>query len=45
VVGRKGHGYWEGGKGTRNRRLMRKGDTRKYRRVGGGEAAKAKEEK
>ncbi|KAL8305845.1 hypothetical protein RB597_003471 [Gaeumannomyces tritici] len=35
VVGRKGSGYWEGGKGTRDRVLMRKGDKRKYRRVGG----------
>ncbi|KAK1767762.1 hypothetical protein QBC33DRAFT_450936 [Phialemonium atrogriseum] len=40
VVGRRGGGYWEGGKGTRNRRLMRKGDSRKHKRVGGSEAAK-----
>jgi len=35
VIGKRGKGYWEGGKGTRNRVLMRRGDKRKYRRVGG----------
>ncbi|KAK4134960.1 hypothetical protein BT67DRAFT_455655 [Trichocladium antarcticum] len=35
VVGRKGTGYWEGGKGTRDRTLMRRGDRRKHKRLGG----------
>ncbi|KLU86356.1 hypothetical protein MAPG_05370 [Magnaporthiopsis poae ATCC 64411] len=35
VVGRKGSGFWEGGKGTRDQVLMRRGDKRKYRRIGG----------
>ena len=35
VIGKRGKGYWEGGKGTRDRTLMRKGDKRKYRRIGG----------
>ncbi|KAK4160040.1 hypothetical protein QBC43DRAFT_246250 [Cladorrhinum sp. PSN259] len=43
VIGRRGKGYWEGGKGTRDRRLMRRGDKRKFRRVGGSEGAKKKE--
>ncbi|RKU48721.1 hypothetical protein DL546_009687 [Coniochaeta pulveracea] len=42
VIGRKGSGYWEGGKGTRDKTLMRKGDKRKYKRVGGGEQRKDK---
>ncbi|KAK4461597.1 hypothetical protein QBC42DRAFT_338943 [Cladorrhinum samala] len=37
VIGRRGKGYWEGGKGTRDRRLMRRGDKRKFRRLGGSE--------
>ncbi|KAB5511249.1 hypothetical protein GE09DRAFT_1015093, partial [Coniochaeta sp. 2T2.1] len=37
VIGSKGRGYWEGGKGTREKVLMRRGDKRKYKRVGGGE--------
>lgn len=37
VIGRKGSGYWEGGKGTRDKTLMRRGDRRKYKRLGGGE--------
>jgi len=41
VIGKRGSGYWEGGKGTRNRVLMRRGDKRKYRRVGGTDAAAA----
>lgn len=41
VIGRRGTGFWEGGKGTRSKVLMRRGDKRKYRRVGGGEAKKA----
>ncbi|KAJ9165606.1 CHY zinc finger domain protein [Coniochaeta hoffmannii] len=40
VIGRKGSGYWEGGKGTRDKTLMRRGDRRKYKRVGGGERKK-----
>ncbi|KAK0667536.1 hypothetical protein QBC41DRAFT_395824 [Cercophora samala] len=40
VIGKRGSGFWEGGKGTRDKRLMRRGDKRKYRRVGGGEARK-----
>lgn len=38
VIGRKGSGYWEGGKGTRDKTLMRRGDRRKYKRLGGGES-------
>lgn len=37
VIGSRGKGYWEGGKGTRDRRLMRRGDKRKFRRLGGSE--------
>lgn len=37
VIGRKGSGYWEGGKGTRDKTLMRRGDKRKYKRLGAGE--------
>ncbi|TPX10272.1 uncharacterized protein E0L32_001469 [Thyridium curvatum] len=36
VIGKRGKGYWEGGKGTRDRVLMSRKDKRKYRRVGGG---------
>ncbi|KAK2074729.1 hypothetical protein P8C59_008913 [Phyllachora maydis] len=43
VIGRRGNGFWEGGKGTRNRVLMRRGDKRKHRRIGGGEAGSSKE--
>ncbi|KAK3295151.1 uncharacterized protein B0H64DRAFT_321614 [Chaetomium fimeti] len=34
VIGKRGNGFWEGGKGTRDQRLMRRGDKRKYRRLG-----------
>ncbi|KAK4241491.1 hypothetical protein C8A03DRAFT_12227 [Achaetomium macrosporum] len=34
VIGKRGKGYWEGGKGTRDQRLMRRNDKRKYRRLG-----------
>ncbi|AEO58788.1 hypothetical protein MYCTH_2306375 [Thermothelomyces thermophilus ATCC 42464] len=34
VIGNRGKGYWEGGKGTRDPRLMRRGDKRKYKRLG-----------
>ena len=40
VVGRRGKGFWEGGKGTRNRTLMSRKDRRKFKRVGGTEGAK-----
>jgi uncharacterized CHY-type Zn-finger protein len=40
VVGTKGKGFWEGGKGTRDRTMMSRKDKRKHRRVGGGEASK-----
>ena len=39
VVGRRGKGFWEGGKGTRDRVRMSRKDPRKFKRVGG----KAKE--
>ncbi|CEJ91191.1 hypothetical protein VHEMI06921 [[Torrubiella] hemipterigena] len=34
VIGRKGHGFWEGGKGTRDQQLMNRKDPRKYKRLG-----------
>ncbi|KAL2161950.1 hypothetical protein VTH06DRAFT_7735 [Thermothelomyces fergusii] len=34
VIGNRGKGYWEGGKGTRDPLLMRRGDKRKYKRLG-----------
>lgn len=40
VVGRKGRGFWEGGKGTRDRKLMSRKDPRKFKRAGGAEAKK-----
>ncbi|KAK6854377.1 CHY zinc finger domain-containing protein [Apiospora arundinis] len=40
VIGKKGRGFWEGGKGTRDKRMMSRKDKRKYQRVGGGEAKK-----
>ncbi|OBR02814.1 CHY zinc finger domain-containing protein [Colletotrichum higginsianum IMI 349063] len=43
VIGRKGKGFWEGGKGTRDRKLMSRKDPRKFKRVGGGEASKKKD--
>jgi uncharacterized CHY-type Zn-finger protein len=33
VIGRTGRGFWEGGKGTRDRRMMSRKDPRKYRRT------------
>ncbi|KAF8459439.1 hypothetical protein BGX38DRAFT_1148693 [Terfezia claveryi] len=30
---RKATGYWEGGKGTRDKKLLRRNDPRKYKRV------------
>ncbi|KAK2055790.1 hypothetical protein LY76DRAFT_176567 [Colletotrichum caudatum] len=43
VIGRKGKGFWEGGKGTRDRKLMSRKDPRKFKRVGGGEASSKKD--
>lgn len=40
VVGRRGRGFWEGGKGTRDKKLMSRKDPRKFKRVGGAEAKK-----
>ncbi|KAJ4306044.1 hypothetical protein N0V88_000839 [Collariella sp. IMI 366227] len=34
VIGKRGKGFWEGGKGTRDQRLMRRNDKRKHRRLG-----------
>ena len=41
VVGRKGSGFWEGGKGTRDRVRMSRKDPRKHKRVGGVDKTKA----
>ncbi|KAI1271560.1 hypothetical protein F5Y07DRAFT_382620 [Xylaria sp. FL0933] len=38
VIGKRGRGFWEGGKGTRDKVKMSRKDKRKFRRVGGGEA-------
>ncbi len=40
VIGKRGRGFWEGGKGTRDKTKMSRKDKRKFRRVGGGEAKK-----
>ncbi|KAI1644160.1 uncharacterized protein F4817DRAFT_225522 [Daldinia loculata] len=40
VIGKKGRGFWEGGKGTRDRTRMSRKDKRKFRRVGGNEGRK-----
>ncbi|KAI0152624.1 hypothetical protein GGR57DRAFT_469736 [Xylariaceae sp. FL1272] len=40
VIGKRGHGFWEGGKGTRDKTRMSRKDKRKYRRTGGGETKK-----
>ncbi|KAI1741778.1 hypothetical protein F4680DRAFT_414981 [Xylaria scruposa] len=40
VIGKKGKGFWEGGKGTRDKTKMSRKDKRKFRRIGGGEAKK-----
>ncbi|KAG5913322.1 hypothetical protein E4U42_001279 [Claviceps africana] len=34
VIGKKGRGFWEGGRGTRDRRTMSRKDPRKYKRQG-----------
>ncbi|KAI1422578.1 hypothetical protein F5Y12DRAFT_612216 [Xylaria sp. FL1777] len=38
VIGKRGRGFWEGGKGTRDKTKMSRKDKRKFRRVGGNEA-------
>ncbi|KAI0382128.1 hypothetical protein F5Y04DRAFT_287974 [Hypomontagnella monticulosa] len=43
VIGKRGKGFWEGGKGTRDKTRMSRKDKRKFRRVGGSEAAKKRE--
>jgi uncharacterized CHY-type Zn-finger protein len=43
VVGRRGKGFWEGGRGTRDRVRMSRKDPRKFKRVGGGGKEKEKE--
>ncbi|KAI8963188.1 hypothetical protein F5Y11DRAFT_162926 [Daldinia sp. FL1419] len=40
VIGKKGRGFWEGGKGTRDRVRMSRKDKRKFRRVGGSDNKK-----
>lgn len=34
VIGKKGRGFWEGGKGTRDQRTMSRKDPRKHKRIG-----------
>ena len=34
-MGKRGGGFWEGGKGTRDKMRMSRKDPRKYKRVGG----------
>lgn len=43
VIGKRGKGFWEGGKGTRDKMRMSRKDKRKFRRVGGSEAARKRE--
>ncbi|KAK2594048.1 hypothetical protein QQS21_008233 [Conoideocrella luteorostrata] len=33
VIGKKGRGFWEGGKGTRDQKMMSRKDPRKYKRL------------
>lgn len=40
VIGRRGKGFWEGGKGNRDKTTMRKKDPRKYKRIGTSAATK-----
>ncbi|KAM0723923.1 hypothetical protein Q7P37_000914 [Cladosporium fusiforme] len=40
LVGKKGHGFWEGGKGTRDKTRMSRKDPRKFKRLPGGAARK-----
>ncbi len=44
VIGKRGNGYWEGGKGTRNPLLMRRGINENSGGIGGSEAAKKKDD-
>lgn len=45
LVGRRGRGFWEGGKGTRDPKRMSRKDPRKYKRRGKGAVETAKKEK
>lgn len=45
LVGKKGHGFWEGGKGTRDKSRMSRKDPRKFKRAPGGAAKREKEKK
>jgi hypothetical protein len=45
LVGKKGHGFWEGGKGTRDKSRMSRKDPRKFKRAPGGTLRKEKKEK
>jgi hypothetical protein len=42
LVGKKSGGFWEGGKGTRDRVRMSRKDKRKHRRIGGTTTANPK---
>jgi len=44
LIGRKGRGFWEGGKGTRDKSRMSRKDPRKYKRLGGGGVAAVKKD-
>lgn len=43
LVRKRGGGFWEGGKGTRDKAAMSRKDPRKYKRRGGGALAKKKD--
>lgn len=45
IGGGHGKGFWEGGKGTRDKVRMNKKDKRKYKRVGGGKTEKLREKR
>ncbi|EAW11341.1 uncharacterized protein ACLA_090340 [Aspergillus clavatus NRRL 1] len=45
LVGKAGSGFWEGGKGTRNRALMSRKDPRKYKRIGGSKVGSSSKKK
>lgn len=45
VIGKTGRGFWEGGKGTRNRNLMSRKDPRKYKRTAEEKKEQEKREK
>lgn len=40
LIGKRGRGFWEGGKGTRDKARMSRKDPRKYKRIGGSAAKK-----